>query len=67
MTNENLSFFGNLSSIVGLLVTILVAVIGYLINDRIKEMKRNIQFYTRIKSLITQLKKSKSKYLKHLV
>lgn len=66
MDNNNLSFFGNCSSILGLLVTILIAFIGYLINDRIKEIQRDIQFYARIKSLIKHLEKSKSNYPKYL-
>lgn len=62
---DTLSIIGNWSSIVGLLLTIVIALIGYLINNRIKEIQRNIQFDVRIKNLIQQLDKSKSTYLKY--
>jgi|WetSurMetagenome_2_1015567.scaffolds.fasta_scaffold01193_10 hypothetical protein len=65
-SNESLSFFGNWSSILGLFFTVLVAFIGFLINNRIKEIQRNIQFHERIKSLIKQLATSKSKFPKFL-
>lgn len=66
MDNDNLSFIGNWSSILGLLLTIIIAFIGYLINNRIKEIQRDIQFNARIRSLIKHLDKSKSNYPKYL-
>ena len=64
--NNILSLVGNWSSIVGLLLTIVLGIFGYFINSKIKEIQRNIKFGFRIKKLIYQLDKSKSKYPKLL-
>lgn len=66
MDNNSLSFLGNWSSIIGLAITVFVAIIGYIINNKIKEIQRELLFSARIKSLIKNLDKSKSNYPKYL-
>jgi hypothetical protein len=61
-----LDFLGNWTSIFGFILTFILAIIGYLIKNRIKEIQRNIQFDVRILNLIKQLEKSKSKYPMYL-
>jgi hypothetical protein len=66
LTNDNLSIIGNWSSILGLFATLILSVMGLIINNKIKEIQRKIQFDARIESLLSQLDISKSNYSKYL-
>jgi hypothetical protein len=66
MNSNSLSFWADITSIIGFAFTIILGIIGLMINNKIKIIQRNIQFDARIKTLINQLAKSKSTYPKHL-
>ena len=66
MDPELINQIGSWSSFIGLIITIVLVVFGYFINNKVKDLQRNFLFDVRIKKLLKQLDTSKSSYPKYL-
>jgi hypothetical protein len=53
----NLSDYGSLASLIGLLASVLISLAGFLINNKIKDLKKKVLFNTRVDNLLNGLRK----------